>query len=225
MSLRRARSASTSSDSGRLSRRPRLQDEPAAQTLAAEPLIRDATFFKDGGDCYLRAQDLTLEIHRYYLTWGEASVFKDMYLLPLGDQLAQGSDDSDPIVLADDTVECFRAFLTIAYPEPLELQVAETRPDQLPTLIHCAHFSHKYNMTPLLMAALQPILQVADAHPALEPKIYGLLPELSKLCGAIKIDAETYQDGIRDAVQWGWAAHIRDQEFTTISQALDVAEI
>ncbi|KAJ7142672.1 hypothetical protein C8R44DRAFT_194132 [Mycena epipterygia] len=144
-SLRRPRSDS-GSDLERPNRRQRVGDIPGPAVLD-----RDTLFYKEGGDCYLRAEDHLFKIHRYHLTRGDASVFHDMFLLPSGDNPSQGSSESDPIVLAGDTAERFRGFLSIAYAEPLEFQVTETQPNQLPTFIHCAHFAHKYNITPPLL--------------------------------------------------------------------------
>ncbi|KAJ6554741.1 hypothetical protein B0H19DRAFT_152200 [Mycena capillaripes] len=221
MSLRRARSGSECSDSDRPSRRQRIEEAREAELPV---LIRDSIFFKDSGDCYLRVENHLFKIHRYHLSRGDASVFKDMFLLPSGAHPSQGCTEMDPIALADDSVQRFRAFLTIAYAEPLELQVAETQPDQLPMLVDCAHFTHKYNITPLLLAALKSILHAVDAQPAIDSKIYISLLELSKLCDAIKIGDDTYQYKIRFAVEWGWVSHLSGRDFPALTEALNAAE-
>ncbi|KAJ7495421.1 hypothetical protein FB451DRAFT_1550843 [Mycena latifolia] len=218
-SLRRRRSESASPDSQRPAQRQRM-DEPS------EALTRDLIFFKDSGDCYLQAEDSLFKIHRYHLLRGDSSVFSDMFSLPSGDHPLQGASESNPIVLAGDSAERLRAFLSIAYAELLEFQVTDMRPDQLPTLIHCAHFAHKYNISPLLSAALRAIIHVADAKPALDSKVYVSLLELSTLCEAVMADTDsTYKDKIRHAVEWGWFALLEPElEFPDISEALDAAE-
>ncbi|KAF8135875.1 hypothetical protein K438DRAFT_2031199 [Mycena galopus ATCC 62051] len=224
-SLRRPRSSSDASDSARPTRRQRLQLEPSSETPAG-PLIRDEKFYKERGDCYIQVEIHLFKIHRYHLTRGDASVFNDMFLLPSGEDPCQGSSESDPIVLAGDSAEQFRGFLTIAYSEPLEFQMTRTQLEQVPTLIHCAHFSHKYNITPLLLAALDAIVYVLGPQPALESKTSISLLELSKLCGTIHIDQElSFEYKIRSAVEWGWVAVcLHESNLGRIAEVLDIGE-
>ncbi|KAJ7761242.1 hypothetical protein DFH07DRAFT_1059889 [Mycena maculata] len=221
--LRRPRSESDCSASERPTHRQRLGDSPEVL------ILRDALFYRDGGDCFLRAEDHLFKIHRYHLLRGDSSVFKDMFLVPSGEHPSQGLSDSDPIVLAGDTAERVRGFFSIAYAEPLEFQVVETGKEQLPTLIHCAHFSHKYNITPLLLAAIKAIDHVLKAKPALDSQLYISLLELSSLGGAIVLNAwRDYKSQIRSGVEWSWAHHLirhsNIMDVEDISLALDTAE-
>ncbi|KAJ6504553.1 hypothetical protein DFH09DRAFT_1335189 [Mycena vulgaris] len=197
--LRRQRSESSESENGLFSG---SQPPTRRQRLgAATDVNRDAVFFKDEGDCYLRAEDHLFKIHRYHLTRGGASVFKDMFLLPSGDHPSQGSEESDPIVLAGDTADRFRAFLSIAYADPLEFQVVEAHPDQLATLVHCAHFSHKYNLTPFTLAALEAILHALIDDPPLKADI------------------------LQRSVVRTWLKHLDPKRgFTELSAAMDAGE-
>ncbi|KAJ6587634.1 hypothetical protein DFH09DRAFT_231017 [Mycena vulgaris] len=216
--LRRTR-AESPSDSQRPLRRQRVDEPP-------EILTRDALFYKDSGDCYLQVEDHLFKIHRYHLLRGDASVFKDMFSFPSGDQPSQGMTESDPIVLAGDTAERVRAFLSIAYAEPLEFQVAEARPEQLSTLIHCAHLAHKYNITPLLLAALHAILHVVDRDHPLDWKIYVSLLEFAPLCETVMTDTNlTYCSKIRSVVERHWVQSITlEQQFPALAATLDAAE-
>ncbi|KAJ7142650.1 hypothetical protein C8R44DRAFT_974285 [Mycena epipterygia] len=148
-----------------------------------------------------------------------------MFLLPSGGNASQGSTESDPVVLAGDTAERFRAFLSIAYAEPLEFQLAETRPDQLSMFIHCAHFTHKYNITPLFLAALKAIVHVTNTKPALDSKIYISLLELSNLCETVMTKEGTYKYEIQFGVEWCWIHHLNAQcPFPELCKALDAGE-
>ncbi|KAJ7109553.1 hypothetical protein C8R43DRAFT_1139659 [Mycena crocata] len=221
--LRRGRSDSDCSNSDRPHCRQRVEDAPEDPT----PITRDPLFYKESGDCILQVENYLFKIHRYHLLRGDASVFSDMFLLPSGDRPSQGSSDTDPIVLSGDTAERVHAFLSIAYAEPLEFQVSETGPERLPTLIHCAHFALKYNITPLLMAALKAITYVIDPKPALDPKLYMLLLELAKLCGAVNVDNTytTYKYKLEFAVEWAWITQLCVMgEFKELSEVMDVGE-
>ncbi|KAJ6502808.1 hypothetical protein C8R47DRAFT_1210861 [Mycena vitilis] len=188
-------------------------------------LSRDEEFFKDSGDCYIRVDAHLFKIHSYHLLRGDVSVFADMFMLPSGPHPSQGSTESDPIVLVDDSVERFRAFLKLAYAEPLDFQVVEMKRDQLPTLIHCAHFAHKYNIAPILTAVLEGIVHSADARFAIDWKIYVSLLELSKLCGAIESeDSHSYEYHIRVVVEWGWVGHLADRTYRELADALEAGE-
>ncbi|KAJ7676994.1 hypothetical protein DFH06DRAFT_1428998 [Mycena polygramma] len=202
MSLRRPRSSSDNAGSERPTRRQRVANSPDPEP----PLIHDDTFFKDGGDCYIRVANCLFKIHRYHLLRGDKSVFADMFMLPTGPQPSQGSIEGDPIVLADDSVERFCAFLTFAYAEPLDFQVSETRPDQLPTLF-IALISHTNTSSPLYCWQLSTLL------------------ELSKLCGAIQFrQYRSYESQIRLDVECGWLTHLKT-EFRDLAYALDTGEV
>ncbi|KAJ7914983.1 hypothetical protein B0H13DRAFT_2317520 [Mycena leptocephala] len=126
---------------------------------------------------YIRVENHLFKIHRYHLIRGDASVFKDMFLLPSGAHPSQGSIELDPIALADDSVEQFRAFLTIAYAEPLELQVAETQQDQLRTLIdsEALNAGETYGLESLsAFASLHYLRKVASEAPELTAT--GIVP-------------------------------------------------
>ena len=102
----------------------------------------------------------------------------------------------------------------------MEFQVAQARPDQLPTLIHCAYFAHKYNISPLFLASLEAIVHIAEPIPALDSKIYLALLELSTLCELERSEGYRYTDAINHAVQLCWIRHF-SREFTDLSMAMD----
>ncbi|KAJ7141518.1 hypothetical protein C8R46DRAFT_1233646 [Mycena filopes] len=160
----------------------------------------------DHGDCVLKVAGYLCKVHRYHLLRGADSVFKDMFAFPSGAVEAQGHSDSNPIILSGDTTERFRAFLKIAYAEPLEFQEAETQLDQLPTFIDCAHFAHKYEVTPLFRAAISVILNLLKPQPALTMELSISALELSSLCDDMEIppDALNCKRRIRHAVQMAW---------------------
>ncbi|KAJ7142668.1 hypothetical protein C8R44DRAFT_726002 [Mycena epipterygia] len=156
-----------------------------------------------------------------------------MFLLPSGDNPSQGSSKSDPIILAADTAEPLRGFLLIAYADrrreklhrPLEFQVPETRPDQIPMFIHCAHFAHRYNIIPLFLAALKAIVHVIDTKPPLDRKIYISLLELSSLCETVTVDGRTCKYKIDYGVEWCWIRPLHtERSFSDLSETLDAAE-
>ncbi|KAJ6496892.1 hypothetical protein DFH09DRAFT_339811 [Mycena vulgaris] len=217
--LRRQRSESSESENGLFSD---SQPPNRRQRLGATTDVnRDAVFYKDEGDCYLRAEDHLFKIHRYQLTREDASVFRDMFLLPSGDHTSQGSEESDPIVLAGDTADRFRAFLSIAYADPLEFQVVEAHPEQLVTLVHFAHFSHKYNLTPFTLAALEVILLPLNAD------MYFSLLALSFLCeGYLSVASfVTYKLSLQRSVVCTWLKHLDPKrEITELSAAMDAGE-
>ncbi|KAJ6521168.1 hypothetical protein DFH09DRAFT_1331364 [Mycena vulgaris] len=108
-SLRRSRSPPSNSKPG-----SHRQWEDDAQLLTL-----DESFYVDNGgdDCYIRVEEIIFKINGCHLLWGDALVFTDMFSLPSGDHPIQGLGESDPIVLAGDSSETLRAFLSIAYAE------------------------------------------------------------------------------------------------------------
>ncbi|KAJ7450730.1 hypothetical protein B0H11DRAFT_2076999 [Mycena galericulata] len=161
------------SDSERPTRRQKLED---ASTPEVAPLVRHAEFFSG------RWRFVLFKIHRHHLTRGGASIFKNMFSLPSGDHIAQGSSEINPIFLSGDTAERLAAFCSFAYAELLEFQITDMCHDQVHNLIHCAHFSHKYNITPLLLASLRAIVRIAETKVVLEPRLAASILELRSLC-------------------------------------------
>ncbi|KAJ7024270.1 hypothetical protein C8F04DRAFT_163383 [Mycena alexandri] len=225
---RRARSHSASSDD-RPARRRRV-DDPESEVLATDapvaPLLRDPVFYKEEGDCYLRVETNLFKIHRYHLLRGGASVFKEMFMFPSGDAPTQGYNESDPIVLAGDSPERFRAFLTIAYAEPSEFQDAENQVDRLPAFIHCAYFAHKYEITPLFHAAVKAILHLLEPRPALTAELFASILALSNLCGDIRLPRAPadFKTSIRHAVEIAWVRnHPEEATFMALAEVLDIS--
>ncbi|KAJ6568097.1 hypothetical protein DFH09DRAFT_1468453 [Mycena vulgaris] len=173
-----------------------MDDRPKAPT-------RDLLFYKEDGDCYIRVEDIIFKIHRCHLLRGDASVFKDMFSLPSGHHLFQGLSEPDPIILAGDTPEQFRGFLSIAYAELRDL--LNLGPRDLPTLINCAHFAHKYNITPLLWTAVYTGHDLMNTGHRVDWDSFLSYFELITIPGTLTLDTlATYESRIRSR----WTAQL-----------------
>ncbi|KAJ7136188.1 hypothetical protein C8R46DRAFT_1361911 [Mycena filopes] len=219
---RRARSSSASSND-RPTRRRRVEGswEPEGAVVS----IRDPAFYKEDGDCVLKVDTYLFKVHRYHLLRSAGSVFKDMFTFPSGAAEAQGQSDSNPIILSGDTPDRFRAFLKIAYMELLEFQEAETQLDQLPTFIDCAHFSHKYEITPLLRAAVKAALNLLESYPVLTIELGISALDLSGLCDDIQLSPGTFncKCRLRCAVHLSWLRHFPIfPTFEFLAQIMDI---
>ncbi|KAJ7513305.1 hypothetical protein B0H11DRAFT_2182486 [Mycena galericulata] len=223
LNLRISHSPPDLSDSERPTRRQKLEDASAREVA---PLVRHAEFFKEDGDCYIQAESILFKIHRHHLTRGSASIFKDMFSLPSGDHIAQGSSETNPIFLSGDTAERLAAFCSFAYAELLEFQIIDMCHDHIHNLIHCAHFSHKYNITPLLLASLRAVVRIAETKVALEPRLAASILELRSLCDC-ECDPRYYTSAadIESAVEWGWISELDDdQTYENLAEAMDFGE-
>ncbi|KAJ6535700.1 hypothetical protein B0H19DRAFT_1183983 [Mycena capillaripes] len=210
------------SDSERPTRRQKLESH-AGKTLSP---TRHPEFFKEDGDCYLQAENVIFKIHRHHLLRGGDSIFKDMFLLPPGDHASQGSTETDPIFQAGDTAERFARFLSIAYKELLDFQIEDMDEDDVPTLIECAYFAHKYTITPLLLACLRAIVHIAEVFYA-EPEVAESIMALQALCEADVDDTRhsTSALEIASAVESGWISQIdSSSDFYILAEAMDFGE-
>ncbi|KAJ7663075.1 hypothetical protein DFH06DRAFT_1189289 [Mycena polygramma] len=209
-------------DSERASQRQKLATEPPTKL----PLTRHEEFFRDDGDCYLQAENTIFKIHRYHLLRGGFSIFADMFMIPSGYHTSQGNTECDPIVLAGDTAERFSGFLSVAYAELLDFQIADMCQHRLPSLIDCAFFAHKYNITPLLMASLRAAAHLAERAIPLDCAVAASILALSSLCD--DDGHESYTNSaydLEEAVELGWMSQLNDgSAFEDLAEAMDFGE-
>ncbi|KAJ6521165.1 hypothetical protein DFH09DRAFT_1097944 [Mycena vulgaris] len=138
---------------------------------------RDLLFYKEDGDCYIRVEDI---------------IFK-------------GLSEPDPIILAGDTPEQFRGFLSIAYAEDRLRDLLNLGPRDLPTLIHCAHFAHKYNITPLLWTAVYTGHDLMNTGHRVDWDSFLSYFELITIPGTLTLDTlATYESRVRSR----WTAQL-----------------
>jgi hypothetical protein len=122
--------------------------------IASEPqaIVRDAIYYKDGGDCVLQVENTLFKVHKAFLSQ-DSSAFVGMFSLPSSstdDAQVEGTSDENPILLYGDTVEQFRAllFLLYALPHQTEALVVD-KVSRLQELIAIAEITHKYHFADL----------------------------------------------------------------------------
>ncbi|KAJ7504814.1 hypothetical protein B0H11DRAFT_1979478 [Mycena galericulata] len=127
-------------------RRQRLDDTTLVQDDTGENVVRDATFYREDGDCILRVEDTLFKIHRHLLDYTD-SAFHGMFSLPCGGEgTAEGQVDTNPIRLFGDDLHDIRSFFRYAYSSPLDLQYARIHSADIHDLIHTVRFTHKYRL-------------------------------------------------------------------------------
>ncbi|KAJ6529603.1 hypothetical protein B0H19DRAFT_1192903 [Mycena capillaripes] len=214
-------SPSDLSDSERPKRRRKLEHTlDCSKDSESKTTNRHAEYFREDGDCYLQAEDVIFKIHRYHLLRGGDSIFKDIFLLP------QGANETDPIVLSGNSAEQFSGFLSIAYAELLDFQIEHMCQHRVPSLIDCAFFAHKYNITPLLLASLRAVVYIAKNALPFESDIAASVMELQSLCD-IDEDSDYSTSGaeIEYVVEWGWITGLdANCTFEDLADAMDFGE-
>ncbi|KAJ7652508.1 hypothetical protein DFH06DRAFT_1206257 [Mycena polygramma] len=213
-------------DSERPSQRQKLEATEPSTKLPPTPR-RHEEFFKEDGDCYLQVENILFKIHRHHLLRGGFSIFADMFMIPSGDSTSQGNAESDPIVLAGDTAERFTGFLSVAYAELLDFQIADMCQHRLLSLIDCAFFAHKYNITPLLMASLRAVAHLAEHAIPLDFEASASILALSSLCDDDDDDEcnTTSACDLEEAVAVGWMSQLNDRStYEDLAEAMDFGE-
>ncbi|KAJ7504829.1 hypothetical protein B0H11DRAFT_1979538 [Mycena galericulata] len=130
-------------------RRQRLDDATLVQDDTGENVVRDATFYREDGDCILRVEDTLFKRHRHLLDYTD-SAFHGMFFLPCGGEgTAEGQVDTNPNRLFGDHLHDIRSFFRYAYSScvlfPLDLQYARIHSADIHDLIHTVRFTDKYH--------------------------------------------------------------------------------
>ncbi|EPQ54673.1 hypothetical protein GLOTRDRAFT_130023 [Gloeophyllum trabeum ATCC 11539] len=117
-----------------------LEDRKEPVIASTEELVRDEKYYRTDGDCVIRVENTLFKATR------DSSAFQHMFTFPAGDkQLAEGSNDDYPVRLVGDTVDQFRALLSIMYALPPELQSYNSPTADIDNLITVAEITNKYH--------------------------------------------------------------------------------
>ncbi|KZT19975.1 hypothetical protein NEOLEDRAFT_1076570 [Neolentinus lepideus HHB14362 ss-1] len=115
--------------------------------MASKQLVRDDKYYRADGDCVIRVENTLFKVHRFLLG-RDSSAFQDMFSFPTSDkEVAEGSNDENPVQLVGDTVEQFRWLLSVLYALPLELQAYNSASADVDNLITIAEITNKYHFT------------------------------------------------------------------------------
>ncbi|KAJ7610589.1 hypothetical protein DFH06DRAFT_1246149 [Mycena polygramma] len=153
MSRKRARSSSAS---GRESN----DDENEDQVFS-----RDPVYYDEDGNCVIRVENVLFKTYRFLLE-RESEVLADMFRLPQGAMVVEGTTDDSPIVLAGDKAAQFRAFLRFSLASGMATQITTITIADMEDVAHLAHFSNKYliaSWRQWAIAALVHCCRVIDA--------------------------------------------------------------
>ncbi|RPD62269.1 hypothetical protein L226DRAFT_568929 [Lentinus tigrinus ALCF2SS1-7] len=108
---------------------------------------RDGEYYIDSADCVIRVEDTLFRVHRYFLG-RDSSAFQHMFSMPAEGmplQNMEGSSDENPIRLYGESVERFRALLSVIYDLPQQLQAYNTPAANVERLLTIAEMTNKYH--------------------------------------------------------------------------------
>ncbi|KAJ7034711.1 hypothetical protein C8F04DRAFT_559659 [Mycena alexandri] len=165
-------------------------------------VVRDSVFYKPGGDCKIRVEDTVFCIHRFLLE-RDSATFQTMFELPQGIEKPQGSTDGDPIVLAGDTLEEFRALCWALYAFPNEIVDENEDRKSLEKLANLAMIAHKYQLGAFQswsMTAIRKKCHTPDG--ALESCPSRLLPTI------IRLSLRYHDDALKSRVISAWISRL-----------------
>ncbi|KAJ7464555.1 hypothetical protein FB451DRAFT_441263 [Mycena latifolia] len=121
-------------------KRARSDSSPISQ-----PIVQDAQFYIESGDCIIRVEDTLFKIHRFVFV-RDSPVFAGLFALPQGGLEVEGLQDTLPICLGGDSAADFRSFLKYVYAPALETQANLIPVAELQSVVAVACLAHKYEM-------------------------------------------------------------------------------
>ncbi|KAI0700363.1 hypothetical protein C8T65DRAFT_657830 [Cerioporus squamosus] len=188
--------------------------------------VRDGEFYIDSADCVIRVEDTLFRVHRYFLG-RDSSAFQHMFSMPVDGmppQNMEGCSDKNPIRLYGESVEWFRALLSVIYDLPLQLQAYNTPAADVERLLTIAEMTNKYHFASIETWAVDALYNVISGLHGPPQKQYQLglcssawmkrLLEVALLCG---------HEPLRNYVADKWVERIRTRNLRPV-HALDIAD-
>ncbi|PIL22421.1 hypothetical protein GSI_15109 [Ganoderma sinense ZZ0214-1] len=206
------------------------RDFPAhegGQDRMEEPTVRDGEFYINSADCVLRVDNTLFKVHRYFLG-RDSSAFQHMFDMPAQShvlsQNMEGCSDENPIRLYGESVERFRALLSVIYDLPLQLQIYNTPAANVDRLLTIAEMTNKYHFASIETWAVDALYNVISGlHGPPQPQ-YELghcssawmkrLLEVALLCG---------HTALRNYVAERWVERIVARDLRPV-HALEIAD-
>ncbi|KAM5530573.1 hypothetical protein V8D89_015767 [Ganoderma adspersum] len=197
------------------------------QDRMEEPAVRDGEFYIDSADCVIRVDNTLFRVHRYFLG-RDSSAFQHMFDMPAQShvlsQNMEGCSDENPIRLYGESVERFRALLSVIYDLPLQLQIYNTPSANVDRLLTIAEMTNKYHFASIETWAVDALYNVISGlHGAPQPQ-YELrhcssawmkrLLEVALLCG---------HTALRNYVAERWVERIVARDLRPV-HALEIAD-
>ncbi|KAI0755085.1 hypothetical protein C8Q80DRAFT_1142848 [Daedaleopsis nitida] len=201
-------------------RSPLVEDEDE------ERAARDGEFYIDTADCVIRVDNTLFRVHRYFLG-RDSSAFQHMFSIPnacVPSHNLEGYSDDNPIRLYGESVERFKALLSVIYDLPLQLQVYNTPAANVERLLTIAEMADKYHFASIETWAVDALYNVISGlHGPPQPE-YELthcssawmkrLLEVALLCG---------HTPLRNYVADRWVERILARDLRPV-HALEIAD-
>ncbi|KAJ7740248.1 hypothetical protein DFH07DRAFT_69600 [Mycena maculata] len=162
--------------------------------------VRDEKYFLDDGDCMFLVEGIFFKVHKSFLGRDPESMFCGMFSIPQVITSRQPTD-LEPIQLAGDTADEFRALCWAIYALPNEIHLQSTSSADIPRLVNVAKMCHKYTLHVFETWALDMIAAQGQDYLSICPA--DILPRLMSLaaqCNHIQLLA---------LVETNWMTRIR----------------
>ncbi|KAJ7114598.1 hypothetical protein C8R43DRAFT_935268 [Mycena crocata] len=195
--------------------RPPKRRRTSSESSELHPLIRDAQFYYESGDCVIRVEDTLFRVHRFIFV-RDSQVFAELFTLPQASDLAvEGKSDDLPIHLHGDKPDDFRSLFKYIYAPALETQANNIPIAEVQAVATVGLLAHKYQMTKWLEWAFLVIDQFLD----------GTDLSSSDLVAIYELSQKALAKGLRGDVVLHWLNRfLIGTGSLSISEALDTAE-
>ncbi|KAJ7171100.1 hypothetical protein C8R46DRAFT_1349198 [Mycena filopes] len=185
------------------------------------PTKKDEKYYRSDGDCTIQVEDVLFKIHRYHLS-EDSTIFGSMFNLPSGALSSEGEHDYNPIILHGDTLPQIRAFLSVAYSNPGELQINRMSVGDMEGLSNIVPFAHKYLLQHCLLWALQSMEHILLNYAADLPG--HQFPTILRVAVLCTPNHPSICEVILTLLQAQWLARIKDDTLPLVP-AIDIAAV